>query len=52
MNTIPHFVIVDGETVETHSSRDDAIDAGMQYVGNGANSVVVAADGYIVAELL
>jgi len=24
----------------------------MQYVGSGANTVVVAADGYVVAELL
>lgn len=52
MNITPHFVIVDGETVETHSSRNDAIDAAMHYVGGGANTVVVAADGLVVAQLL
>ncbi len=52
MNITPHFVIVDGETVETHSSHADAIDAAMTYVGGTANSVLVVADGLVVAQVL
>jgi hypothetical protein len=52
MNTTPHFVIVDGETVETHSSHADALDAAMHYVGNGANSVLIAADGLVLTQVL
>jgi NAD kinase len=46
----PHYILVNDEIVETHSSFGDAAEAAESYV-DGDRVVTVAADGVVVLRL-